>query len=142
MFNFFKKKPKKEEEEKKNLKLISLCLVYEVAGADNNIDPREKKLILEKIRDNIDTDILTEKEILNIIKEQSEQRISFYDIIHDINMNLDKEEKVSILKMMWEVAYADQVLDIDEERLIRRSAEMLGINPSIVLKTKSDFKAQ
>ncbi len=141
MFNFFKKKPKKEEEEK-NLKLISLCLVYEVAGADNNIDPREKKLILEKIRDNIDTDILTEKEILNVIKEQSEQRISFYDIIHDINMNLDKEEKVSILKMMWEVAYADQVLDIDEERLIRRSAEMLGINPSIVLKTKSDFKAQ
>ena len=141
MFNFFKKKPKKEEE-KKNLKLISLCLVYEVAGADNNIDPREKKLILEKIRDNIDTNILTEKEILNVIKEQSEQRISFYDIIHDINMNLDKEEKVSILKMMWEVAYADQVLDIDEERLIRRSAEMLGINPSIVLKTKSDFKAQ
>lgn len=141
MFNFFKKKPKKEEE-KKNLKLISLCLVYEVAGADNNIDPREKKLILEKIRDNIDTDILTEKEILNVIKEQSEERISFYDIIHDINMNLDKEEKVGILKMMWEVAYADQVLDIDEERLIRRSAEMLGINPSIVLKTKSDFKAQ
>lgn len=141
MFNFFKKKPKKEEE-KKNLKLISLCLVYEVAGADNNIDPREKKLILEKIRDNIDTDILTEKEILNVIKEQSEERISFYDIIHDINMNLDKEEKVGILKMMWEVAYADQVLDIDEERLIRRSAEMLGINPSIVLKTKNDFKAQ
>ena len=141
MFNFFKKKPKKEEE-KKNLKLISLCLVYEVAGADNNIDPREKKLILEKIRDNIDTNILTEKEILNVIKEQSEERISFYDIIHDINMNLDKEEKVGILKMMWEVAYADQVLDIDEERLIRRSAEMLGINPSIVLKTKSDFKAQ
>jgi len=141
VFNFFKKKPKKEEE-KKNLKLISLCLVYEVAGADNNIDPREKKLILEKIRDNIDTNILTEKEILNVIKEQSEERISFYDIIHDINMNLDKEEKVGILKMMWEVAYADQVLDIDEERLIRRSAEMLGINPSIVLKTKSDFKAQ
>ena len=141
MFNFFKKKPKKEEE-KKNIKLISLCLVYEVAGADNNIDPREKKLILEKIRDNIDTNILTEKEILNVIKEQSEERISFYDIIHDINMNLDKEEKVGILKMMWEVAYADQVLDIDEERLIRRSAEMLGINPSIVLKTKSDFKAQ
>ena len=55
---------------------------------------------------------------------------------------MGKEEKVGILKMMWEVAYADQVLDIDEERLIRRSAEMLGIKPSIVLQTKSDFKAQ
>ena len=37
--------------------------------------------------------------------------------------------------------YADEVLDVDEERIIRRSAEMLGIKPSIVLKTKKEFKS-
>tara|TARA_S200000501_G_C20648474_1_gene666379 strand:- start:23 stop:448 length:426 start_codon:yes stop_codon:yes gene_type:complete len=141
MFNFFKKRPKKEPE-KKNLKLISLCLAYEVANADSKVDSSEQKLLLEKIRDNIDIGILTEKEILNIIKQQSKERISFYDIIHDINTNLDKEEKVNILKMMWEVAYADQVLDVDEEKIIRRSAEMLGIKPSIVLQIKDQFKVE
>ena len=139
MFSFFKKKEVKEEKPK-NLKLIALCLAFEVANADNDIDDREMDLILEKIKNTIDISVLNEKEIYNVIKEESDKRVSFYDIIHDINTNLDKEEKIKILKLLWEIAYADEVLDVDEEKIIRRSAEMLGIKPSIVLKTKEEFK--
>ncbi len=141
MFSFFKKK-EEEKEKPKNLKLIALCLAYEVANADNDIDIREKDLILEKIRESIDVTVLTEKEIFDEIQEESQKRVSFYDIINDINKNLDKKEKIDVLKMLWEIAYADKVLDVDEERIIRRSAEMLGIRPSIVLQTKEEFKNQ
>ena len=141
MFSFFKKKEEKKEKPK-NLKLIALCLAFEVANADNDIDIREKDLILEKIKESLDISVLTEKEIFDVIQEESQKRVSFYDIIHDINKNLDKKEKVDVLKMLWEIAYADKVLDVDEERIIRRSAEMLGIKPSIVLKTKEEFKNQ
>ena len=141
MFSFFKKKEVKEEKPK-NLRLIALCLAFEVANADNDIDDREKDLILEKIKSTIDVSVLNEKEIYNVIKEESDKRVSFYDIIHDINTNLDKEEKIKILKLLWEIAYADEVLDVDEEKIIRRSTEMLGIKPSIVLKTKEEFKNQ
>ena len=141
MFSFFKKKEEKKEQPK-NLKLIALCLVYEVANADNDIDVRERDIILEKIKESIDVGVLTEKEIFDVIQEESQKRVSFYDIIHDINKNLDKKEKVDVLKMLWEIAYADKVLDVDEERIIRRSAEMLGIKPSIVLQTKEEFKNQ
>ena len=139
MFSFFKKK-EREKEKPKNLKLIALCLAFEVANADNDIDVRERELILEKIKESIDLNVLTEKEIFNVIQEESEKRVSFYDIINDINQNLDKKEKTDVLKMLWEIAYADEVLDVDEERIIRRSAEMLGIKPSIVLQTKEEFK--
>ena len=141
MFSFFKKKEEKKEKPK-NLKLIALCLAFEVANADNDIDSREKDLILEKIKESVDVSILTDKEIYGIIQEESKKRVSFYDIINDINKNLDKKEKIDVLKMLWEIAYADKVLDIDEERIIRRSAEMLGIKPSIVLQTKEEFKNQ
>ena len=141
MFNFFKKK-EGEKEKPKNLKLIALCLAFEVANADNDIDTREKNLILEKIKKSIDLSVLTEKEIFEVIQEESRKRVSFYDIIKDINQSLDKKEKVDILKMLWEIAYADKVLDVNEERIIRRSAEMLGIKPSIVLQTKEEFKNQ
>ena len=139
MFSFFKKK-EEEKEKPKNLKLIALCLAFEVANADNDIDFRERNLILKKIKNSIDLSVLTEKEIFDVIQEESEKRVSFYDIINDINQNLDKKEKIDVLKMLWEIAYADKVLDVDEERIIRRSAEMLGIKPSIVLKTKEEFK--
>ena len=141
MFSFFKKKEEKEEKPK-NLKLIALCLAFEVANADNDIDVRERDLILEKIKESIDVSVLTEKEIFDVIQEESQKRVSFYDMINDINKSLDKKEKIDVLKMLWEIAYADKVLDIDEERMIRRSAEMLGIRPSIVLQTKEEFKNQ
>ena len=141
IFKFFNKK-NQEKEKPKNLKLIALCLAFEVANADNDIDIRERDLILEKIKESIDVTVLTEKEIFDVIKEESQKRVSFYDIIHDINKNLDKKEKIDVLKMLWEIAYADKVLDVDEERIIRRSAEMLGIKPSIVLQTKEEFKNQ
>ena len=141
MFSFFKKKEEKKEKPK-NLKLIALCLAFEVANADNDIDFRERDLILEKIKESIDVNVLTEKEIFEVIQEESQKRVSFYDIINDINKNLDKKEKIDVLKMLWEIAYADKVLDVDEERIIRRSAEMLGIKPSIVLQTKQEFKNQ
>ena len=141
MFSFFKKE-EKEEEKPKNLKLIALCLAFEVANADNDVDFRERDLILKKIKESVDVNVLTEKEIFDVIQEESQKRVSFYDIINDINKNLDKKEKVDVLKMLWEIAYADKVLDVDEEKIIRRSAEMLGIKPSIVLQTKEEFKNQ
>ena len=141
MFNFFKKK-KKVVEKPKNLKLISLCLAFEVANADNEIDNAERELILKKIRDSINLDVLSEKEIFSIIEAESEKKVSFYDLIYDINKNLSKDEKVDVIKMLWEVAYADEVLEVDEEKIIRRSAEMLGIKPSIVLKIKDQIKTE
>lgn len=141
MFSFFRKK-KVEEDKPKNLELISLCLAFEVANADNNIDEREQKLFLEKIKETIDLSVLTDKEIFDVIKEESQNSISFYDIIKDINNSLNKDEKINVLKLLWEIAYADDILDVEEEKIIRRSAEMLGIKPSIVLQTKQEFKKQ
>ena len=141
MFNIFKKK-KEETQKPKNLKLISLCLAFEVANADDAIDSREKEIILDRIRKSLDLSILTEKEIFEVIKKESNKNVSFYDLIYEMNKNLSKDEKIDVLKMLWEVAYADQILDVGEEKIIRRSAEMLGIKPSIVLKTKDQFKAE
>ena len=143
MFSFFKKKKvSAEKEAPKNLKLIALCLAYEVANADNEIDSKERDLLLSLIQENINVSLISEKDILQVIEEDSKKSISFYNIIRDINKSLNKEEKVDIIKMLWEVAYADNVLDVDEERIIRRSAEMLGIKPSIVLQTKEQFKVE
>lgn len=138
MFKFFKKKI--VEEKPKNLQLISLCLAYEVANADNEIDDSEKEILLRRIKEAVDVSVVSENEILAIIENESKKKVSFYDLIHDINKNFVKEEKIDILNLLWEIAYADNVLTVDEERLIRRSAEMLGIRPSIVLKAKDNFK--
>ena len=140
MFNWSKKKKVEEKEEPKNLQLISLCLAFEVAASDNDIDLKEKELILNKIKENIDTDVLSSDEVFEIIKNENEAKVSFYDLIYEMNKNLAKDEKEEVIRLLWETAYADDILEADEERVIRRSAEMLGIKSSIVLKIKDQVK--
>ena len=93
MFNWFKKKREEEKGEPKNLQLISLCLAFEVAASDNDIDKKEKELILNKIKDDVDTGVLNSDEVFEIIKNENEVKVSFYDLIHEINKNLSKDEK-------------------------------------------------
>ena len=47
---------------------------------------------------------------------------------------------MSLLSFMWKIAYADGVLEVDEERLIRRLADMIKIKDLDVLKLKNQSK--
>ena len=41
---------------------------------------------------------------------------------------------------MWETAYADGILEVDEERLIRRVADLINVKDIEVLKLKDSTK--
>ena len=79
-------------------------------------------------------------EILNIIELYSKDSISFYEFVDDINKSYKKEEKLSLLKFMWDIAYADGRLDVDEERMVRRLADLIKIKDIDVLKLKDNAK--
>ena len=81
-----------------------------------------------------------EDEILKIIEKYSKDSVSFYEFVEDINNDYTKDEKLSLLKFMWKIAYADGKLDVDEERLIRRLADLIKIKDMDVLKLKNIFK--
>ena len=88
---------------------------------------------IKKISDKVNKEV---KEILNIIETYSKDSVSFYEFVEDINKSYSKDEKLSLLSFMWKIAYADGVLEIDEERLIRRVADLIKIKDLEVLKLK------
>jgi uncharacterized tellurite resistance protein B-like protein len=45
-----------------------------------------------------------------------------------------------MIEFLWQTAYADNILDVDEERLIRRIADMIRIKDMRVLKLKDQAK--
>ena len=51
-----------------------------------------------------------------------------------------KEEKLSLITFLWDVAYADSILDVDEERLVRRIADLIRVKDIDVLKLKDRAK--
>ena len=40
------------------------------------------------------------------------------------------------MELLWQTALADDYLDIEEEKIIKRASDLMGINPSLVLQLK------
>ena len=144
MFSFFKKKKIDEVESKENfeLELTAAVLAYEIARSDGEISESELEVLLSEIK-KIAMDVgKTEQDILNIIEEYSKNSISFHEFIEDINKDFTKEDKLSLIKFLWDVAYADTILEVNEERLIRRIADLINIKDLEVLKLKDKSKSE
>ena len=143
MFKFFKKEIKEAASEKPafELELTAAVLAYEIARSDGEISSDELSLLMleiEKISKKVGKD---KEEIFKIVEIYSNDSVSFHDFIEDINKNYSKEEKISLLRFMWQTAYSDGVLDVDEERLVRRVADLIRIKDVEVLKLKHDAKS-
>ena len=139
MFDFFKKKQPNENNENIHnfeVELTAAVLAYEVARSDGDISKDELSVLMEEIQ-SISEKVGKDKlEILKIIEIYSQDSVSFYEFIEDINKDYSKEQKHSLLQFMWKIAYADGKLDIDEERLVRRVSNLINIKDIEVLKLK------
>ena len=143
MFNFFKKNipvQASKDQPSFEIELTAAVLAYEIARSDGDIGDEELVLLMEEIK------VISKKvgkdqdDILKIIEIYSKDSVSFFEFVEDINSNYSKEEKHSLLKFMWKIAYADGKLDVNEERLIRRLADLIKIKDIEVLKLKDSAK--
>ncbi len=142
MFNFFKKNKIEEKNENSvfEIELTAAVLAYEIARIDGDVSNDELEILMEEIKVISKKVDKKESEILEIIEIYSEDSVSFYEFVNDINKYYSKEQKLSLLNYMWRIAYADGKLDVDEEKLIRRLAEMIKIKNTDVLKLKNISK--
>ena len=143
MFNFFKKKKVEEpanKYSKEEVLLVSASLAYEVAKSDGDIGETELDKIkdqLEDVKRHVDKDA---SELLSKIESKSDESVSFYDLVTLVNEKFTLDQKHMLVRFLWDVAYADNVLEADEERLIRRIADLLAIKDIKVLRLKDDAK--
>ena len=142
MFNFFKKKEKSVQKIEKNLdiKLTASLLAYEIARSDGDIADSELSVILEELKKISIKVKKNEDDILQIVQNFSNNSVSFHEFIEDINKDYSKEDKLSLLSFLWSVAYADSILEVNEERLIRRIADLIHLKDMDVLRIKDKVK--
>jgi len=58
---------------------------------------------------------------------ETEHAISLHDVVRAVNDAYLPEDKSDLIRMLWEVAYADGELDKYEEHTIRKLADWLYV---------------
>ncbi|HVT25648.1 MAG TPA: TerB family tellurite resistance protein [Rhizomicrobium sp.] len=110
-----------------DLRLAVAVLLVEAAHRDEQFGP-EERAVIERL--------LTEKFALS--KDECDQLISsgeattarmvqLHPYTHAVFEQMDPEERIQLIEMLWEVAYADGVLDPEEDALIRKIGGLIYI---------------
>lgn len=108
---------------------VALRLMFEIAISDGTLDSAELKLI-KKRADKVATEDLKASTIVKKIIDETEESVSFYPSIKKINNSHSFEEKIELLKVLWELVTADSVIDAYEENLYFKIAELIKIKRS------------
>jgi uncharacterized tellurite resistance protein B-like protein len=108
---------------------VALRLMFEIAISDGKLDSSELNLIKKRA----DKIIIGNEKASTIIKkiiDESETSVSLYPTIKKINETHTKEEKYELLKNLWELVAIDDVIDMYEESLYFKIAELIKVKRS------------
>ena len=119
--------PEREGDPDARLRLAAAALMVEVMRADFDAAEAEKAEVLAAVRRQLG---LTEQEtavLVALAEEETEGTVCLYEFTRLIHESFDAERKGRLLEELWRVAFADRVLEAQEEFLIRKIAGLLHV---------------
>ncbi len=108
--------------------IAAAALMVEAAHLDDAYGAGERETIRRVL---IERFALEEEEadsLLAAAEAKQSESVQLYGFTRDIKDALSPEERVQVIEMLWEVAYADGELHDYEAHLVRRVAGLIYVN--------------
>ena len=109
------------------LRLATAALLFEMLRADDDEHPDERSAIERVLRDQFELSKEETLELSRLADQEAAEAASLYQFTGLINDHFTPEQKVSVVEMLWQVAYADGSLDPYEEALVRKIADLIYV---------------
>jgi uncharacterized tellurite resistance protein B-like protein len=109
------------------LHVAAAALMAEAASLDGDFDERERTVIAAVLENRFDLDAAEAAELLDAGHEAAAGSNQLFAFTRTIKDRLSEEERIMVIEMLWEVAYADGHLHDFESNLVRRVAGLIYV---------------
>ena len=109
------------------LHLATAALLFEMLRADDNEHPEERAALERVLQEQFDLSGDETSELAKLADQEAAEAASLYQFAGLINEHFTPEQKISVVEMLWQVAYADGRLDPYEEALVRKIADLIYV---------------
>ena len=125
---FMEERAEAGEPNKEELQAAAAALLVEAAFMDGNFDGQERKSIMSLMKQYFH---LNDEESLLLVSEAEqvvENAGDLYAFTRIIKDRYEHEQRIEMVEMLWEVAFADGNLDHFESNLISRIAGLIFVS--------------
>jgi uncharacterized tellurite resistance protein B-like protein len=120
------------------LRLATAVLMVDIARADHIFEESEFERLLRLVESHFGLTAEQSAELVNAATEKAEDSVSVYEFTKILHEHLDHDEKARIVSLLWQVAYADGLLDKYEDSLILKISDLLYVSRGRSMRLKHD----
>ena len=110
------------------LRLALTALLVEAGYSDDHFDENEREVISRLLESRFDLSHADARALLAAGEREARASAELFHLTRIINERLSFEERVGLVEMLWEVAYADGVLSEYEDSLVRRVGGLIYVS--------------
>ncbi len=118
------------------MRLATAAVLLETAYADGEFSPAEDGDVVGYLKRAFE---LNEDDARALVAEADELRnrtIDHFALTNFIRQNSPLSQRIEIVKTMWRIVYSDQKLTDYENYLVRKLADLLGLEHHVMIEAK------
>lgn len=108
-------------------KLAVAVLLVHLAAVDGQMKDAERNAIKGALQDHYDLDEASVEKLVKEAALRDAEAVDFYRFTSSLTQ-LDMEDRIEIIRMMWMVVFADRKNHELEDNMVWRIAELIGVS--------------
>jgi uncharacterized tellurite resistance protein B-like protein len=109
-------------------RLAAAALLIHVMSVDGQETGAEHEMLQDLLKRQFDLDDDAVDELIAAATAADREAVDLYSFTSLINRSLDEDGRRRIVKMMWEMVYADGRMNEFEDNVVWRASDLLGIS--------------
>ncbi len=114
-----------------------MVLFLEMMNMDDKVEAVEQDIIFSLIHQNFSLSTEQTTSLLALAEQQRKQATDYFQFTSLINKGYSLEQKVGLIESLWKIAFIDGVLDMNEEYLVRKIADLLYVPHTAFIMAKN-----
>ena len=128
-----------DPEERRQLALAALLV--EMARADFDESGSERAEISRLLASHFELTDGDAGRLLDRAGKAMDDAVSLFDFTRALHESLDYEQKLDVIRLLWQVALTDDHLDKYEDYLLRKVGDLLYISASDIIRLRNEARA-
>lgn len=122
-------------------KLAAAALMVHLTAIDGIVTEEEQQQLSYVLKSQYELEESEVEELIESARQKDAEAVDFYQFT-SILKKQDEQERIEIIRMMWELVYADGENNELEDNMVWRVAELLGVSSRDRTILRKEIKAQ
>ena len=118
------------------LQLATAALLVEIMLSDDDASSQEQGVVIDAVKEKFSLSDQEAQSLIDLAHDELRDSVDYHQFTSLINASFEYSQKVTIVEFLWQIAFADGVLDRYEEHTIRKISDLLYVRHSDFIAAK------